>query len=36
MSEIRNTKLPNIRTLKLAAVETARHQCGLYNCVGCC
>jgi len=26
MSQIKNTKLPNIWTLKLSAVETARYQ----------
>jgi hypothetical protein len=29
MSEMKSTKLQDIWTLKLAAVETARHQCAL-------
>jgi len=29
MSQLKNTKVPNIWTLKLAAVGTARHQCVL-------
>jgi len=36
MSEMKNIKVPKKRNLKRAAVETARHQCGLYSCVVCC
>ena len=36
MGEMKSSKVPNNWTLKLAAVDTARHQCALYKCTVCC